>query len=324
MSRGAPQLHPDRFPSVRADGLGRLPAAHFLGGRMALDVAAAESALAELGRRIGADATRAALGVVRVANATMERAVRTMSVERGHDPRQFTLVAFGGAGPLHACDLAAALDMRRVLIPRHPGILCALGLLAADLSHDLSQSLLAPLAAVSVDALARRFAPLIDAGQAALRRQGAPLSRMTLDLSLDMRYVGQSFEITTPLVRTHPATRQRLTHDLAAIDIAARFHRLHRRRYGHASPAEPVEIVNLRLRAVARTDKPTFIAEAEGDADAGEQQSTPIYARDHLHAGNCIAGPAVVVQMDATTLIAPEWTARVDGYGNLLLHLREG
>lgn len=313
--------------------LGRLSASDFVGGRMALDVDAARRALAFLGEQMGCDATRAALGVVRVANATMERAMRAISVERGFDPRPFTLCAFGGAGPLHACELAQSLDVRRVLVPRHPGILCALGLLVADLTHDLSQSALAPLAATTGAELARRFAPLLQAGIEAMQRQGVLAGRVSLELSLDMRYVGQSFEITAPLTRLRPGQINTLAGRLAALPIGQRFHRLHRQRYGHASAAEPVEIVNLRVKAIGATDKPQSVAEPDGPPDAGgaivrrtlvvfgdgAAVGTPVYERSLLHAGHCFAGPAIAVQMDATTVVAPGWSARVDGYHNLML-----
>lgn len=313
--------------------LGRLSATDFLGGRMALDAAASERALGQLGAQMHCDATRAALGVVRVANARMERAIRAISVERGFDPRQFTLVAFGGAGPLHACELAQSLEMRRILVPRHPGILSALGLLVADLTYDLSQSLLAPLASTPPAAIASRCAPLLENGVAALQRQGVPLSRISLALSLDLRYAGQSFEITTPLARLRAADRATLGEKIATEQIAAHFHRLHRQRYGHARPGEPVEIVNLRVKAVGRNDKPRLASEADGPADAraaivrqapivfnsGAPAVTPVYERALLHAGHRFSGPALVVQMDATTVVAPGWLASVDGYQNLIL-----
>ncbi len=192
-----------RIPTVTDANLvlGRLSAGNFLGGRMRLDESAGRSALAGLARDMDSDVLAAALGVVRVANATMERAIRTISVERGFDPRQFTLLAFGGAGPLHACEMAEALGIRTVVIPRYPGILCALGLLVADLSVDASRTVLLPLADATPDVLAREFAPLVTAGAAVLLAQDVPLSHIALELSLDMRYAGQSYEITAPLGR---------------------------------------------------------------------------------------------------------------------------
>ena len=319
--------------------LGRLSSADFLGGRMSLDVAAAQSALASLGRTMHADATTAALGAVRVANATMERAIRTISVERGYDPRQFTLVGFGGAGPLHACELAEALDMKSVLIPRHPGILCALGLLVTDLTHDVSRTVLMPLAHTSGAVLADAFLPIMQSGIATMAGQDIAQSRISLELSMDMRYVGQSFEITVPVARVAARSVSGGAKKWAVPDvqaIAARFHRQHRQRYGHASPGEPVEVVNLRVKVVGRVDKPVFTPEPEQAPDASaaimrssavvfagsESLATPVYERTLLRPGHRFAGPAIVVQMDATTVIPPQWQARVDGYHNLILERR--
>lgn len=315
--------------------LGRLLPQHFLGGRMALDAAAALAALEELGQSMGAGAQTAALGIVRVVNATMERAIRAISVERGFDPRRFTLLAFGGAGPLHACELAAALDMPRVLIPRYPGILCALGLLAADLSHDLSQTLLMPLAQADPAQLTAQFAPLIEQGRAAMTVQGMADGQVALELALDMRYIGQSYELAVPVgsLGAGRAQSARLRRLLQRADLGRRFHTLHRQRYGHANPARPVELVNLRLRALGRLDKPPFIAEPEEGPDArsallgetavtfgaGQAVSAALYERASLRPGNHIEGPAIVVQMDATTVLPPGWQGRVDGYHNLIL-----
>jgi N-methylhydantoinase A len=328
--------------------LGRLAADRFLGGRMSLDAAGAQSALTELGQAMKSDAVTAALGIVRVANATMERAIRTISVERGFDPRQFTLVAFGGAGPLHACEMAEALEMRSVLIPRYPGILCALGLLVADLSQDFSRTVMLPLAQATAEQLLGRFLPVLNNGVANMREQDIPLSRVSLELSLDMRYVGQSFEITVPVGKlaanrekgagsreqqAASGSANRLFTRLQMGTLAGRFHRLHRLRYGHASPDAPIEIVNLRVKAIGSTDKPAFPSEPEQGSDAGaaivavadvvfaagQALQTPLYERERLHPGNRISSPAVIVQMDATTVIPPGWEARVDGYHNLIL-----
>ena len=185
--------------------LGRLPVQDFLGGRMALDGTAAARAMESLGRAMRSDGRRAALGVIRVANATMERAIRTISVERGFDPRRFTLVAFGGAGPLHACEMAETLDIGAVFVPRYPGILCALGLLVADLTHDLSRTLLAPLDDGGVERMAKAFAPLLNDGVAAMAAHGVPTRRIWLEMTADMRYSGQSFEISVPVAAVRAA-----------------------------------------------------------------------------------------------------------------------
>ncbi len=334
--------------------LNRLDPAHFLGGKMTLDRAAAEAAFAELGRHaqrpsaigyrpsaIGhpPSATRSgqlpalAWGVLQVANATMERAIRKISVERGYDPRDFTLVAFGGAGPLHACELAERLAIPRVLVPRAPGVLSALGMLLADLVKDYSLTVMRPAQAVTEADLRELFAPLEARARAEMAADYAPQSRAEwevvavtrLDYSLDARYVGQSFEINVPL-------REEGQWGLVVGD----FHARHAQRYGHSRPAQPVEFVNLRLRAIAPTPKPVFEELAGGGQDASPAQvgvqdvwfETPpglapqaarLYQREKLLAGHRITGPAVIFQFDATTLIPPDWQGQVDHLGHLLL-----
>jgi N-methylhydantoinase A len=319
--------------------LGRLDPGRFLGEQMRLDEAAARAALTPLALRLagqpeGAALTAGALeqaawGVVQVANAAMERAIRRISVERGHDPADFTLVAFGGAGPLHACELAARLGLPRVLVPRAPGVLSALGMLLADLVKDYSTTVLRPVAGLSAADLAGLFAPweaqaradlLAEAGEGA---EAAP----RLDRSADLRYVGQSFEINVPAPPGPP--------DLAA--LTAEFHARHARRYGHAHPEAPVEIVTLRVRAVGAAPPLRFEplpAAASPDpvpAQVGERPAwfetdgrlqawpTPVYDREALRAGHRLAGPAVITQLDATTVIPPGWQGEVGTEGHLAL-----
>jgi len=269
---------------------------------------------------------RAAAGVVEVANAAMERAIRRISVERGHDPADFTLVAFGGAGPLHACDLAARLGIPQVLVPRAPGVLSALGMLVADLVKDYSVTVLRPAAGLEGEALRRLFAPWEAKAREEMEMEGAG-AEVRLDRSADLRYVGQSFEINVPVPAGLP--------DLAA--LRAEFHARHERRYGHAHPEAPVEFVNLRLRAVSPTAplrfEPLPSADAPDPAEARlavrpawfetdnglEPLPAPIYDREALRAGHRLAGPAVVVQMDATTVILPRWAGEVGETGHLML-----
>lgn len=317
--------------------LGRLSAGHFLGGRMELDTAAAQRALAALGQQLSTGPVSAALGIVRVANATMERAIRAISVERGFDPRRFTLVASGGAGPLHACQLAEALGVTRILVPRYPGILCALGLLVADVTQDYSQTIMLPLAEASPALLSDRFAPLLSQAAGAMAEQGIPAEQVRRRLALDMRYRGQSFEVAVPVgeiaAQRSDILSARLTRLLSGRRLAVRFHRLHRLRYGHASPTEAVEIVNLRVKAIGQTAKPSFVAQPEAVGqplpmparwsdvvfDDSQARRTPVYQRADLRPGDDLPAPALVVQMDATTLIPPGWTAQVDSFFNLVV-----
>ena len=266
----------------------------------------------------------------------MERAVRRISVERGYDPADFTLVAFGGAGPLHACELAERLAIPRVLAPRAPGVLSALGMLVADLVHDYSVTVLRPAAALSGAELDRLFAPWEARATAEMGAELAlgaadetdPAGALRLERSADLRYRGQSFEINVPV----PAGPL----DLAG--LCAGFHARHERRYGHAHPAEPVEVVNLRVRAIGATQRPVFeplpdaespdasealLAEREAWFETGSHGLAPLptrlFERDLLRAGHEISGPAILFQLDATTVIPPGWHGQVDQAGHLLL-----
>jgi N-methylhydantoinase A len=313
--------------------LGRLDADHFLGGRMRLNSSRTMVQMQELARRLSLPLEAAAWGVIRVANSNMERAIRTISVERGHDPREFTLVAFGGAGPLHACELASALRIPRVLIPPHPGVLSALGMILADVVKDYSQTIMLPASQASTRTLDRLFTPLHERARADLYAEGFADEQITLLPALDMRYVGQSFELTIQALddaagSTGPESR-----------LTDRFHRAHLQRFSHASEREPVEIVNLRLKAIGRTAKPQFSRRSLGDLDPRAAQvgykpihfaegnsphaarpiSTGLYQRDRLTPGNLVVGPAILFQLDTTTVIPPGWAATVDGWGNLVV-----
>lgn len=412
--------------------LGRLDPDRFLGGRMPLYPERAREALAALGKQLGSSPEQAALGVVDVASANVERALRRVSVERGHDPRDFTLLPFGGAGPLHACQIAERLDIPRVLVPRYPGVLCAMGLLTADVVLDYGRSVLikvAPLAAEGLPtaggALGDRIADdeqrindapsslaalptaggtagdrVADDGQDTnavpaavarlqdalegmiararedLAREGVPEARMTFSGLVDARYAGQSHELTIPF----------------SPDLAAAFHAAHARAYGHAMPERAVEVVTLRLEATGQVDKPVLAPEptASGDSapsaliaqserpasgqvtgagwcgglnggaalvgrrsihfpstpwtPAGQSElaspgegtgpglrsgpsNAPLdcacYDRERLPPGAVFDGPALVLQMDSTVLVPPGWSARVDGYHNLILERRQ-
>jgi N-methylhydantoinase A len=302
--------------------LGRLDPDQFLGGRWRLEERRAREHMQKFLRRApkasGLRSVEAlAAGIVRVANAVMERALRVISVERGYDPREFVLVAFGGAGGLHACELAAALGLARVLIPKFPGGLSALGILCSDVAKDFSRTILAPAEARETRArLEREFRRLERQARAELRREGFAPRAQRLSRQLDLRYRGQAFELTVPFTR----------------EFAAAFHRAHERRYGYADPARPVEVVNVRLRAVGITEKPVFRPAALSRAmpAAARFKRAPVhfegrrvladfFIRERLRPGNFFAGPAVVAEYSATTVVPPGWRARVDAWGNLEL-----
>jgi N-methylhydantoinase A len=293
--------------------LGRLDPDHFLGGGMTLDVEAARAALARLGEGMNMTPEAAALGVVQVANANIDRAIRRVSVARGHDPRQFTLVAFGGAGPLHACEVAERLDIPRVLVPPTPGVLCALGLLVADVTLDFSRSVLG----LSDAARAALLETMTGEARAALAREGFREAEMLIVPTLDARYAGQAYELSIPY----------------GDDIEGAFHAAHERAYGHALRDRAVEVVNLRVHAVGLVEKPAFAAAPIVPNDGSEallgykptvyaDSTTPtaLYDRGRLQPGAAFAGAALVFQYDSTVFIPPGWSARVDGYGNLILN----
>ncbi|HVB82413.1 MAG TPA: hydantoinase/oxoprolinase family protein [Candidatus Binataceae bacterium] len=291
---------------------GRLVAENFLGGAMRLYPARAARAIGGLGRAMRTDAIGAAGGVIRVVNANMERAVRVITVERGLDPRDFALMAFGGAGPMHACELALDLGIRHIVLPRNPGLLCAWGALQAPLGREYS--LTVRETAPQYRRLAARAAPMLARARRELVAEGARRAQIRATLFVDVRYRGQSYEIE---VRLTPR-------------FAAEFHAAHRRIFGHAAPAAAVEVVNLRLRATApgAAAAPERLGRSEGRPSparrvqvvaGGRTRAVPVYAREAIGAGARIRGPAIVVELSATAYVAPEFTLRTDGFGNLHL-----
>jgi N-methylhydantoinase A len=311
--------------------LGRLDPGGFLGGRgdVALDRAAAHRALEQLGGQLGLDAEAAALGVIRIVNATMERALRRVSVERGHDPRQFILFPFGGAGPLHACDLAAALGIRHILIPPFPGVLSAYGMLVADIVSDASHSILQDAETLLADLTPLRQALQSQEARVRTVLAGEAVAAPAISAALDLRYRGQSYELTVPLDLPLDDTTFR-----RAVDT---FHQTHEQRYGYAMAGEQVQVVTLRIRGSGPGARPELPSEAPGSPDAGaacvsEQPvwfdptgptATPCFDRTRLRAGHRFDGPAMVFQFDATTVVLPGWEAQVDELGNLWLSVRK-
>lgn len=306
--------------------LGRLPADQFLGGQMALDVTAAEAALARLAAAASlparpglTSAQSAALGIIAVVNAHMERALRVISIQRGYDPQDFTLISFGGAGSLHAAGLARSLNIPRVLIPPGAATLSAFGMLAADVVKDYVQTVMRPgsTPAAELEAL---IAPLAQRGQTEVQTEGVPAGQIALEKLLDMRYRGQSYELAVPLTP----------------DFVAQFHAAHRQVYGHSEPAMPVEIVNLRLRAVGQLARPSLPVFAAADTTAlepfdrrpvvlaGGLAEVPFYRGPQLKPGHRIIGPAVVVQPDTTVFFAAGDILRVDKYQNLIIEVGRG
>ncbi|RAQ98451.1 hydantoinase/oxoprolinase family protein [Thermogemmatispora tikiterensis] len=305
--------------------LGRLLPEAFLGGSRRLDIALARQAVGRIAERLGTSLEEAALGIVRIANANMEAAIRLISVERGLDPRHFTLVAFGGAGPLHACELAASLSIPRVLIPAAPGVLSALGMLVADVLKDYVRTLMLPIDQEQAQAaIEGALAALEEQGRADLLAEGFAAEQIQIERYLDLRYVGQSYELTIPYGG-----------DCAR--AAQQFHLAHERRFGYSDPNEPVQVVNVRLKARGLVEPPVLERqplqpeavvqplERRQVIFAGEAgplaHEAAIYERSALVPGVQFVGPAIVTQYDTTTVVPPGWRARVDAVGNLLIEL---
>jgi len=303
-----------RLPTVTDANLllGRLREDHFLGGEMRLDVARARRAVGELARRLGRPPERAAEGIVAVAAASMERAVRVITVERGLDPRDFTLLAFGGAGALHAAELAGALGIRRVYVPPDPGLLSAWGVLAAEAVRDCAETLRAtePTDGFLAAALRR----LEREARRALTRDG--VRSPVIERTLDARYAGQSYEVQVPFGRGWRRV----------------FHDRHRRLFGHADPGRTVEVAAIRVRARGGAVAPPRITVPRGRRARplhrrpvwfeGRPWPTAIYERATMGRGTTAPGPAVVCEYSATTVVPPAWRLRVDHVGGLILERR--
>ena len=291
--------------------LGRLLPDHFLGGRLELDRQRSVALLENLASQIGVSTTDAALGIQRVVNANMERAIRTISLERGYDPRLFTLVPFGGAGPMHSCELAQELGIPRVLVPTRPGILSAFGVAIADIVKDYSRTVMLRGGDVNRSRLEEEFHGMEGLAREELRREGLPEGDMLARRFLDARYVGQSFELTID----YPSETGRANLERS---ISASFYKAHLRRFGYADRREPIEVVSLRLKLELEMDKPQSAPQPTGSPDPstakiGEAEvvfstgssNTPLYDREKLTSGAQISGPALLVQMDSTIVVTP-------------------
>ena len=303
--------------------LGRLDAGRFLGGDVALDAGAAGHALAGLGRALGLGTTEAAEGVIALANAHMARTIRSITIERGHDPREFTLVAFGGAGPLHAAEVARLLGVPRVLIPPHPGITSAAGLLTAELRYDLMRTVLATEGRIDAAGIDAGFAELAAELTERLRRDGAAAEEIAVERSLDCRYAGQGYELRVPVGEA--------AFGGAVLDA---FHAAHEAEYGHAH-SDPIEIVNLRVTATGR--RPTLRharAAADGDLQSATigtaaavwrvdgalvELETRRLVRERLPLDRPLPSPAIIFQRDSTIAVPPGWSAVATGAGPIML-----
>jgi N-methylhydantoinase A len=299
--------------------LGRLDSGYFLGGRMALDEDAAEQALARIGVQLGLDVAEFAEGVLAIINARMADAMRTITVKQGIDPREYALVAFGGAGPMHAMWLAEELEITEVIVPWSPGTFSAWGMLRTDMRHDVVRSFYRPLADLDEADVAAALRALEEEGVTLLEQEGIGADQRYSARSADMRYVGQEYTVTVPL-----GGKVRLE------EVDRAFHDAHRVRYGHSTPGAPVEFVNLRLAALGRIAShlsPYAAASAAEDpllgtrrvAFAGTWHETPVLLRERLPAGWRRGGPVVIEEPSSTTIVPPSNNAALDEHGNIVI-----
>jgi N-methylhydantoinase A len=304
--------------------VGHLPP-RLIGGEMALDVEKARAAVQTIADATGLSLDAAAEGILAIANETMAGALRLVSVQRGHDPREFALVAFGGAGPLHANAVAALMGSFPVIVPPSPGLLCALGDLVADFRSEFARTLIRLVS----DATPEEILAVLDELEGRARQwmadEGIAAERQGVTFVADMRYHGQGYEIPVPLDPDEIRGG-----DLATLD--ERFNGLHDQLYGFRMPNTASEIVNLRAVATGDLPKPELPeADLEGEDASGavveqgeilfegERRATPIYDRGALRPGNRLEGPAIVTEFDSTTVVLPGYVAEVDCYSNILI-----
>jgi 5-oxoprolinase (ATP-hydrolysing) len=306
--------------------LGRIEPTSFLGGNFPLYPERAHQRMEELAAQMNVSPTEAALGVIRVANASMERAIRTVSLEKGYDPRLFTLLPFGGAGALHACELAESLRIQQVFIPRYPGVLSALGLLLAPVVKDYIQNVMLDLVNDEAGELDACFKVLEERARTEMRGEietpDLPIDTtlLVLQRSYDFCYVGQAYELTVAEAESGQLA-----------DTLRGFHELHEQRFGHSHPEQPVRIVAIRIKALIQPPVPDLpmMTSAEESAShaligertmifAADEMPVCIYERERLRYGNRVSGPALLVQMDSTTLLPPGWEGTVDTWGNII------
>jgi N-methylhydantoinase A len=306
--------------------LGRLIPDRFLGGEMMLDPDAALAAIRKkIAEPLGLDPISAAAGILRIANANMERALKVSSAERGYDPRDFSLIAFGGAGPVHAAALAKEVGFASVLVPESPGVFSAFGLLVADLRHDFVRSYMVGLDQVSTKMLTSFYADLQALGEQALKDDGLDEQRWTFQRTADLRYVGQAYEVNVAFPDGS------IDADTVA-EVKSRFHGEHQRLFAHSAEDDPVEFVSLRMVATGSVDAPTFRKQpalrtpvSQADTrdvyfeEANGFTACPIYQRQNLYPGAEFQGPAIIEQLDTTTVVHPGQTVSVDDWGSLII-----
>jgi N-methylhydantoinase A len=301
--------------------LGYLDPGRFLGGEMPLDRRAADGALGRLGDQLGLDSVAAAIGVVRVVDEHMAAAIREVSIDRGRDPRDYALLPFGGAGPVHALAVAEIIGIPRVVIPTEPEVLSAFGATALDVTHDAEATVYVELETADAVVIEERFRALERRARGALADQGIDPTTCSLSRVAEVRYVGQTYEVPVDAPTD-------LTVNGALAALQAAFHTEHASRYGVSDPDSPVALVNLRATAVSMTVKPpTQHGSAAGTTVAATRRrayfadlgwhDVPVYQRRDLPAGWTLTGPAIVEQRGSTAVIPSGWVVTVDEAANL-------
>ncbi|MFQ6618080.1 MAG: hydantoinase/oxoprolinase family protein [Fidelibacterota bacterium] len=303
--------------------LGRLDRENFLGGEIQLDYERSQMAIREMAEERGMDPVKLSMGIIKVANINMLRAIRVISVEKGFDPRDFILVTFGGAGPMHACELSEALSIPRVLVPKNAGVLSALGTLFADVVRSYSLTLLMLMKDETCQLIESEFRSLEEKALKDMLKEDVNSDQIDFERFLDMRYLGQSHELKIEFGK----------------DVLGRFHSSHQKIYGYSDTEKAVEIVNIRLRATARVDKPEIKGEVSDLKPTSKPAPSavkcqniyfsegfymsPIYNREHLGPGDLIYGPALINEYSATTLLPPDYKCSIDRFGNLIIDRKD-
>lgn len=310
--------------------LGRLNPEYLLSGEFDLDQTKAYSVIKEkIADPLGLSVVDAAAGIIKVVNANMVRGIRVVSVEKGYDPREFALVPFGGAGPVHGVEMAEELGMKEVIVPKNPGVTSAIGMLSADVRHDYVRTFIMDSQKIVMEELQKMIDDLEAAATADLHEEGFGEKDMEFKRVLDMRYLGQAYEIPVDICEG----------GLTAEDVTVAresFHKLHFKSYGYCRREQVVEIVNIRLTALGKLPRMSFEKDKGGVAYRPEPSATRevymrngyvpsnIYVREQLKEGAEITGPAIVEQLDSTTVIFPGQRATVDVFGNIIIQLEEG
>jgi N-methylhydantoinase A len=303
--------------------LGYLSANNFLGGRMKLDRAKAEAAVARVAAPLSLGMPEAAEGIVRIIEVKMEEAIKAISTMRGHDLRDFMLLAFGGAGPVHAARMARDLGMAGVIVPLYPGVFSALGLLMSDVRHDYIRSRMTPISQLNSANVEGVFVELEVQARSDLHRDGFTDKDICIERAIDLRYAGQGYEIALPCTAEEVSKLD---------DLRKAFDAEHKSQFGHSAPEEPVEVVSYRVRGIGvvpAVSMPKFKPEGRSLGDAlietrdvrfdGKVVSCPVYQREKLDAGLTLHGPAVLDQFDCTTVICAGQVAHVDEWKNLIV-----